>query len=126
VGGKLETTEGESPTGCAIREIQEEVGISVTADDLHLTGLVSEKAFKGECHWLMFLYEVKKPVVVPHGREAPGEGRLEWHTREGIEKLPLPETDRDILWPLFWKNRGKFFAVHVDCTGEKLTWKVEQ
>ncbi len=126
VGGKLETAEGESPTACAAREIFEETGLTVGVEDLHLTGIVSEKAFKHENHWLMFLYEVTRPVSVPHGQEADGEGRLEWHTREGLDKLPLPETDRDIIWPLFWKNRGKFFAVHIDCSGEKLQWTVEQ
>lgn len=130
LGGKVETAEGESPTACAAREISEEAGVKVGIEDLRLAGIVSEKAFKHETHWLMFLYEVTRPVAVPHGQEADGEGRLEWFTRAQLEALPLPETDREIIWPLFWKNResnpGKVFAVHIDCSGEKMAWRVEQ
>ena len=104
----------------------EETGITVAPGDLHLTGIVSEKAFKHENHWLMFLYEVTRPVDVVHGREADGEGRLEWHTLEGLDGLNLPDNDRVFILPLFWKNRGGFFAVHIDCSGEKLKWTVEQ
>ncbi len=130
IGGKLETAEGESPTACAAREIFEESGVKVGIEDLRLAGIVSEKAFKNENHWLMFLYEVKHPVAVPHGQEAPGEGRLEWFTRQELEQLPLPQTDREIIWPLFWKTREKtedrFFCVHIDCSGEKMVWRMEQ
>src|SRR6187399_2311556 len=63
-GGKLHTDEGESPYACACREAHEELGITVTARDLHLTGMVSEHGFQGQTHWLMFLFEIKARINV--------------------------------------------------------------
>lgn len=124
VGGKLEQALGESPTQCAVREIHEEVGLTVAPESLHLTGIVSETAYLGQTHWLMFLYELTHPVTVAEGTF--DEGRLEWHPREAIGHLPIPETDRQIIWPLFWKYRRRFFMAHIDCTGPAMTWRVEQ
>jgi len=124
VGGKLEQALGESPTACAVREIQEETGLTVTADDLHLTGLVSESAFDDQMHWLMFLYEVTHPVHVE--RTTFDEGTLEWFTPEALDDLPIPATDRQVLWPQFWAHRGRFFAAHIDCAGGGLSWRLEQ
>ena len=124
VGGKLEQALGESPTQCAIREIHEETGLTVTAGDLHLAGMVSETGYQGQTHWLMFLYEVSRPVTV--ARQTFDEGTLEWHEPHAIGDLDIPETDRLIIWPLFWRYRGRFFCVHIDCTGESLVWRIEQ
>ncbi len=124
VGGKLETEIGESPTTCAVREIQEETGLIVTAHDLHLTGIVSEQAYLGVMHWLMFLYEVRRPVEVE--LTTFDEGKLEWHDPAAIANLDIPETDRHIIWPLFWKYRGRFFMAHIDCAGDSLSWRIEQ
>lgn len=124
IGGKLEQAIGESPAACAVREIEEETGLHVTAQDLHLTGIVSEAGYRNESHWLMFLYEVTRPVQLTP-REFR-EGRLEWHEREAIASLAIPETDRAVIWPLFWQYRGRFFTVHIDCTQGDLCWTVEQ
>jgi 8-oxo-dGTP diphosphatase len=124
VGGKLEQGIGESPTTCAIREIEEETGLQVTASDLHLTGIVSEEGFDDQMHWLMFLYELRKPVTVQSMHI--NEGRLEWHDRASIDALPLPRTDREVIWPLFWRFRGGFFMVHICCRGGEMRWRLEQ
>lgn len=127
IGGKLEQAIGESPTTCAQREIREETGLDVAIDDLYLTGMVSENAFGGDTHWLMFLYEVTKPI--PAGAISKmtfDEGVLEWHDRAKINDLSIPETDREVIWPLFWKYRGSFFAAHIDCSGDSLQWRLEQ
>lgn len=124
VGGKLEQSIGESPTACAVREIREETGLDVQPSDLHLSGIVSETAFGDETHWLMFLYEVTRPVTVE--RTEFNEGRLEWHAPDAVAALPIPDTDRRVIWPLFWQHRGGFFMVHIDCRGGKLRWRVEQ
>src|ERR1051325_10937714 len=57
-GGKLHTEEGESPYACACRKDQDEMGVTLSATDLHLTALVSEHGYQGQSHWLMFLFEV--------------------------------------------------------------------
>ncbi len=124
IGGKLEQAIGESPTTCAVREIHEETGLRVTAKDLHLTGIVSESGYEGSCHWLMYLYEVTHPVVVES--MTIDEGRLEWHQPDALAGLPIPQTDREIIWPLFWRYRGRFFAAHIDCRGNDLCCFVEQ
>lgn len=131
IGGKLDMTTGESPAQCAQREIREEAGLDIPIDRLHLMGLISECAFEGRGHWLLFLYRVLGPVSVePHDMK---EGRLEWFRPDEIEALPLPETDRRIIWPLIrrhdseapWARPG-FFTVHIDCSRGDLAWAVEQ
>ena len=124
VGGKLDQAIGESPTACAVREIKEETGLNLRTSDLHLTGIVSEAGFDDAMHWLMFLYEVTQPVEV--SRTSFDEGRLEWHSPSAIPDLAIPETDRTIIWPLFWRYRGRFFSVHIECSGGRLNWTLEQ
>ena len=126
IGGKLEQDIGESPTACAQREIKEEAGLDIPLEDLHLTGIVSETAYLGQTHWLMFLYEVKTPVTIPEDVRTFDEGTLEWHDADAIDALPIPQTDRGVIWPLFWQNRGGFFAVHIDCEADPPRWRLEQ
>lgn len=131
IGGKLDVTTGESPAQCAQREIQEEAGIEVPIERLHLVGLISECAFEGRGHWLLFYYRVLGAVrVEPRDMR---EGRLDWFREDEIDALPLPDTDRTIIWPLVKKvePRGAgakpgFFAVHIDCRSEPMTWTIEQ
>lgn len=124
IGGKLDQHTGESPTMCAAREILEETGLEISLDRLHLTGIVSESGYDDAMHWLMFLYEVTSPVQLD--RMEFDEGRLEWHDIQAIDGLPIPATDRQVIWPLFWKYRGRFFSVHIDCLGGKMSWRLEQ
>lgn len=126
IGGKLEQAIGESPTTCAQREIKEETGLEIPLDNLHLTGIVSETAYLGQTHWLMFLYEVTKPVTIPEDAMTFDEGTLEWHAPEAITDLPIPQTDRSVIWPMFWEHRGRFFAAHIDCQTDPMKWRVEQ
>lgn len=124
IGGKLEVGLGESPHASCAREIQEEAGLNVDPDELHLTGVMSESNYLGIGHWLMFLFELPRPVSVePHDFD---EGRLGWHNPADLERLPLPETDRDHLWPLFWAHRGGFFAAHLACDDQAITRHLHQ
>ena len=130
IGGKLEMETGESPTQCARREIREESGIDVPIERLHLMGMISEASFEGAGHWLIFLYRVLGPVEVPE-HDIP-EGRLRWHRPEDLAALPLPQTDREIIWPLIRQHDPAtpgglpgFFALHIDCTGPRLRWTIE-
>jgi 8-oxo-dGTP diphosphatase len=124
IGGKLDIGIGESPTQCAIREIEEETGLTVAASDLHLTGIISETGYLGQSHWLMFLYEVTRPVRVE--RTTFDEGKLGWHAPTALDQLPIPQTDQQVIWPLFFRHRGAFFTAHIDCRGDELVWRVEQ
>ncbi len=126
IGGKLDIESGESPAQCARREIGEEAGIDVPIENLRLAGLVSERGYLGQTHWLMFLYRATRPVEVAE-REIR-EGFLEWHDEAAVQALPLPQTDREVIWPLIRERRGAFFAVHIDCdeSDGRLRWSIEQ
>jgi 8-oxo-dGTP diphosphatase len=123
IGGKLHMDEGESPAACALREIREEALLDLDYADLHLTGMVSETAFLGTTHWLLFLYEVVRPVRIE--RTAFEEGTLEWHELDAVERLNIPETDRRVIYPLFRRYRGAFFHVHIDCDDGGYRWRLE-
>ena len=123
-GGKLHMETGESPYACACREAQEELCLELKPSDLHLAGIVSEHGYAGQAHWLMFLFEVK-----PRLRSLPpqcSEGVFQFFKRDELSKVALPQTDREQIWPLFWKYRGGFFAAHCHCHGDANTWTIEE
>lgn len=131
IGGKLDTASGESPAMCAQREIREEAGIDVPIERLHLGGMISEHGYEGQANWLLFWYRVLGPVEVQ--ARTIREGELGWHEPDRLMSLALPETDRDIIWPLVLKHdcttaagRPGFFAVHIDCTGPAIRWEVQE
>lgn len=113
IGGKLEMATGESPFECAIREVGEETGLTITKDDLHLWGYISEKHFEGEMHWLMFLFECHKPL--PALPETIDEGNFAFYTRDEIDTLPVPPSDRGLIWPWYDTHRQGFVALRADC-----------
>jgi 8-oxo-dGTP diphosphatase len=124
-GGKLKMDIGESPYVCACREAGEEIGLELSPLDLHLAGIVSEHGFQGNTHWLMFLFEVKKKLTaLPPPHE---EGRFQFYRRDQIESLHIPQTDREQIYPWFWKFRGGFFAAHCHCHPDgRNDWTLEE
>jgi len=125
IGGKLETALGESPFECAVREIHEESGLAVAAADLHLFAMIAEKAYEGDAHWLLFLFHCRKPI--PSLPADMGEGRFGFFSREAIAGLPIPETDRNALWPIFDRHRESFVALKADCApGRPVRVEIEE
>lgn len=127
IGGKLDFETGEGPHGCAQREISEEAGITLEDDEIRMTGIVSERAYEGETHWLLFLFEVTRPIA--HNEIAAmsfDEGQLEWVAVDEMEQLDIPFTDREVMWPLVRSHRGGFFMVHIDCSREPIQWRVQE
>lgn len=113
IGGKLEMDIGESPFQCAIRETEEETGFRISENDLHLFCMISEKAYEGQCHWLMFLFNCKKNMeYLPPKIE---EGPFSFFDREKINSLPVPETDRDSLWQIYDKHQNDFIVLRANC-----------
>jgi 8-oxo-dGTP diphosphatase len=124
IGGKLEMATGESPFECAVRETLEETGHRVEASDLHLFAMIAEKAYQGQNHWLMFLFRCRKPIdSLPADIS---EGRFAFFSREQIRELPIPETDKAALWPIFDRYRDSFVALKADCARSPIQVAVEQ
>ena len=113
IGGKLESEIGESPFECAARETAEETGHRIETADLHLFGMIAEKAYEGQSHWLLFLFRCTKAIAsLP---PAMDEGYFGFFTRDAIDELPLPDTDRTELWPIYDRHREGFVAMRADC-----------
>ncbi len=127
IGGKLEAAIGESPHACAVREIEEESGVSLDQREVRLSGMLAETAYEGNTHWLIFLYEVTRPI---DPNEIPtmtiDEGTLEWIPVDDVPGLDIPATDRDVIWPLVRQHRNGFFAVHIDCRTQPFTWSIQE
>lgn len=132
IGGKLEQAQGESPYQCAIRELKEEANISVPVDSLRLMGLIAERGFEGTGHWLLFCFELLAPVL-PVERDMP-EGTMRWIDLASVDQHNLPNTDREIIWPLIRSHSRRLgntvtevFSAFIDCThGEKLHVHIER
>jgi 8-oxo-dGTP diphosphatase len=125
IGGKIETAHGESPCECAVRETHEETGLEVTAADLHLFAMIAEKAYEGHAHWLMFLFRCKKPLTA----RPPDivEGKFGFFSRAQVDTIPLPETDRTALWPIYDRYRDRFVALKADCApGKPVRVEIEE
>lgn len=124
-GGKLITSNGESPHGCGCREAGEEMGLELAPKDLRLMGMVSEAGYEGQAHWLMFLF-----VVLPRLQALPPphrEGTFSFFSRKQLDEIPMPRTDREQLWPLFWQHRQGFFVAHCEAgTDQPDRWNILQ
>ncbi len=117
IGGKLEMAAGESPFECAVRETAEEIGLHIESADLHLFAMIAEKAYEGESHWLMFLFRCLRPIEgLPPDIS---EGHFAFYSRADIDGLPIPETDRAALWPVYDRYRDRFVALRADCAPDR-------
>lgn len=125
IGGKLEMQLGESPFECAVRETFEETGFAIKAADLHLFAAIAEKAYEGQSHWLLFLFQCKQ--VLPALPPDMHEGKFGFFSRTAIDGLPIPETDRSALWPIYDKYRDGFVMLKADCMpGQPVRVEIEQ
>jgi 8-oxo-dGTP diphosphatase len=124
-GGKLHTDTGESPYACGCREAWEEMGLKLSPMDLHLTGIIYERGYQGQSHWLMFLFEVKPKLASlppPHR-----EGVFKFFPRAELGSVKMPQTDLEQIWPLFWRHRGGFFAASCHCHADRQNeWTLEE
>lgn len=88
-GGKVET--GETPRTALVREIAEELAISLDISDLAPALLAEED---GEPAVVMFLYTGRRWQGEPSGREGQAWG---WFTPAEAAELPMAPMDRDLL-----------------------------
>ncbi|NQY32340.1 MAG: NUDIX hydrolase [Coraliomargarita sp.] len=113
IGGKLDMHTGESPYECARREVMEEISLELGDTDIHCFGYIAEKSYEGTGHWLMFLFDCKTPL-----KSLPptiDEGHFAFFSREAINSLEIPETERTLLWPYYDKFSKGFVGLRANC-----------
>ncbi|PAW85681.1 MAG: NUDIX hydrolase, partial [Opitutia bacterium Tous-C2FEB] len=98
---------------------------TVATTDLHLFGMISEKGYEGQSHWLMFLFDCRKPLA---GLPATiDEGKFGFFSRAEVETTAIPDTDRILLWPIFDQHRRGFIAYRAECDpGQPLRMTIEE
>jgi 8-oxo-dGTP diphosphatase len=123
-GGKVLTHFGESPFQGAIREANEETGVLLHKNQLHLCGFISESAYQSSAHWHIFLFEAL--VTLLHKPPVHDEGEFDFFHIDRILSLDIPETDREFIWPALLEHRGGFFSAHCQSSPKGNLWTLEQ
>jgi 8-oxo-dGTP diphosphatase len=98
-GGKIEP--GETPEAALVRELAEELDITVPAEALQPLTFVSHAY--ADFHLLMLLYVCRSWQGVPNGLQGQP---LRWGTSAELAALPMPPADVPLLAALRALERG--------------------
>ncbi len=116
VGGKLDPH--ESPLACALREVQEEAGL--TLPDMTLRGVLTETS-PADYNWIVYVFAAEVASFDP---PPCAEGVLMWVLPMQLMQVPTPQTDHYIY---DYVARGEFFVfdAHYDAAINLLTLREE-
>eukprot|EP00884_Botryococcus_braunii_P001344 jgi/Botrbrau1/1120/Bobra.0162s0018.2 len=92
-GGKVD--EGERPEQALIRELEEELGIKVSFEDLKPLTFASHSY--DDFHLLMPLYECSKWGGDPQGKEGQ---EIAWVSANDLDKYDMPQADQPLIGPV--------------------------
>lgn len=98
-GGKVEP--GETPVNALIRELHEELGVEVTANNCRPSGFAEEPFEPGCQPIVIMLYTIGDWDGVPCALEG---GEVDWFTSSEIEALDKPPLDIALAAQLFKKG----------------------
>jgi len=98
-GGKVE--DAEFPVKALIRELDEELGIAVSAEDCEPVGFAEESGSEAAGRIVILLYKVRAWAGEPRALEG---GRIGWFAREDVSKLDTPPLDSLLVSQLFAKS----------------------
>lgn len=110
IGGKFE--DKESPEDCALREIKEETGLTVT--DYRYRGIVTFVSDEWETEYMhLFTADGFTGNIIECD-----EGDLEWVKKKDVLKLPMWEGDRIFLDLI--ERDDPFFSLKLVYKGDRL------
>lgn len=112
-GGKLLTDIAESPFQCAVREANEECGITSNVTDWKLKGIVTEKNYPNIGNIMIFLMEYKNTFNLKP--QEFYEGSFSFIPEKDILKSNIPETDKLFIWKFVLNSDDNFFSISIDC-----------
>ncbi|MCK0128590.1 (deoxy)nucleoside triphosphate pyrophosphohydrolase [Erythrobacter sp. F6033] len=98
-GGKVE--HHEKPTESLIRELHEELGISVNAIDCEPAGFAEGAVSEDGIPIVILLYRIARWDGIPAALEG---GEIAWHTPESIRQLKKPPLDCALAAGLFGES----------------------
>ena len=96
-GGKVES--GETPADALVREIQEELGITLDRDALAPAGFAERAAEGGQPAIVILLYTARQWTGDPTALE--DGAAVSWYTADEVMQLPKPELDIALSRHLF-------------------------
>jgi 8-oxo-dGTP diphosphatase len=92
-GGKIEP--GETPQAAAVREIEEELGLTLSLADLAMVGFASDDMVRGTgpASLTMLLYAARQWSGTPEPRAADA---LDWFDVATLDALAMPPVDQPL------------------------------
>jgi len=99
-GGKLERD--ESPENALVRELHEEMGLTVLPS--HLTPFTFISMAYPDFHIILLVYRCLEWSGNPQARE--GQGGIEWIYPGDLHQYPMPEANRALIPLLGGKGQG--------------------